>query len=64
MPLSVFKILELGEPEPPRVSLPLADRSVKYSRGVIQDVLVKVDKLYFPTDFIVHDKEDREYLSF
>jgi len=34
---------------------------IKYFRGVIEDVLVKVDKLYLPADFIIHDmKEDRK----
>jgi len=39
----------------------LVDRLVKYLRGMIEDVLVKVDKLYLPTDFIILDiKEDRK----
>ena len=43
------------------VSLQLADRSIKHPRGIIKDVLVKVDKLIFPADFIVLDmEEDRE----
>ena len=34
---------------------------MKHPRGVIEDVQVKVDKLIFPTDFIVLDiEEDRE----
>ncbi|KAF7814830.1 uncharacterized protein G2W53_028799 [Senna tora] len=38
-----------------------ADRSIAYPRGVIEDVLVKVDKFIFPADFIVLDyEEDRE----
>jgi len=61
MPLSVFRTLGLGEPKPTSVSLQLADRSIKYPRGVIKDVLVKVEKLYFLADFIVLDIEkDRE----
>jgi len=36
----------------------LADRSVKYPRGVIEDVLVKVNKLYLPVDFIILDIEE------
>jgi len=35
----------------------LADRSVKVPRGLIEDVLIKVDKFYFPMDFIVLDIE-------
>jgi len=45
------------------VSLQLADISIKYPRGVIEDVLVKVDKLYLPTEIIILDMEkDREVL--
>ena len=61
MPLSVFRTLGLGESKPTSVSLQLADRSIKYPRGVIEDVLVKVKKLYFLADFIILDmEEDRE----
>ncbi|KAL5578661.1 hypothetical protein UlMin_011103 [Ulmus minor] len=43
------------------ISLQLADRSIKHPRGIIEDVLVKVDKFIFPADFIVLDmEEDRE----
>ncbi|XP_075479313.1 uncharacterized protein LOC142520196 [Primulina tabacum] len=58
MPLSVLRKLGLGEPKPTRMSLQLADRSVKYPRGLIEDVLVKVDKFIFPVDFVVLDMEE------
>ncbi|XP_073271527.1 uncharacterized protein [Primulina huaijiensis] len=58
MPLSMFRKLGLGEPKPTRMSLQLADRSVKYPRGVIEDVLVKVDRFIFPADFVVLDMEE------
>jgi hypothetical protein len=35
------------------MTLQLADRLVKIPRAIIKDVLVKVDKFYFPMDFIV-----------
>ena len=35
----------------------LADRSVKIPKGIVEDVLVKVDKFYNPVDFVVHDTE-------
>ena len=61
MPLSIFKRLGLGEARPATVTLQLADRSLKHPRGVIEDILVKVDKFIFPTDFIVLDmEEDKE----
>ncbi|XP_073120537.1 uncharacterized protein [Henckelia pumila] len=58
MPFSVFRKLGMGEPKPTRVSLQLSDRSIKYPRGIIEDVLVKVDKFIFPVDFVVLDIEE------
>ncbi|XP_062114284.1 uncharacterized protein LOC133825341 [Humulus lupulus] len=52
------KRLGMGEARPTTVTLPLADRSVKHPRGIIEDVLVKVDKFIFPADFIVLDMEE------
>ena len=60
MALSVFRKLGLGEVKPTTISLQLADRFIKYPRGVIEDVLVKVDKFIFPTDFIVLDIDEDE----
>jgi hypothetical protein len=37
------------------MTLQLADRSVKIPRGIVEDVLIKVDKFYFLVDFIVLD---------
>ena len=53
MPLSMFRRLGLGEARPTTVTLQLADKSLKHPRGVIEDVLVKVDKFIFLSDFIV-----------
>ena len=36
----------------------MADRSLTYPRGVVEDVLVKVDKFIFPADFVVLDMEE------
>ncbi|XP_022855446.1 uncharacterized protein LOC111376705 [Olea europaea var. sylvestris] len=58
MPLSVFKKLGFGEVKPTTMTLQLADRSLTYPRGVIEDVLVKVDKFIFPADFVVLDMEE------
>ncbi|KAJ9535332.1 hypothetical protein OSB04_un001557 [Centaurea solstitialis] len=61
MPLSIFRKLGLGEVQPTNVILQLADRSIKYPYGVIEDVLVKVGKFYFPVDFFILDiDEDKE----
>ncbi|XP_073138829.1 uncharacterized protein [Henckelia pumila] len=58
MPYFIFRKLSLGEPKSTRMSLQLADSSIKYPRGIIEDVLVKVDKFIFPVDFVVLDMEE------
>ncbi|PNX93836.1 hypothetical protein L195_g016998, partial [Trifolium pratense] len=60
MPLSVFRKLGLQEPTPTNISLQLADRSIAHPRGIVEDVLVKVDKFIFPADFVVLDMEEDE----
>jgi hypothetical protein len=57
IPYSVYLQLGLGELKPTMVTLQLADRSMKRPWGIIEDVLIKVDKFYFPIDFIVIDTE-------
>ncbi|XP_062093845.1 uncharacterized protein LOC133799874 [Humulus lupulus] len=61
MPMSIFKKLGIREERLTTFTLQLADRSMVYPEGKIEDVLVKVDKFIFPADFIILDYEkDRE----
>ena len=60
LPYLVFQNLNLGELKPTSVILLLADRSVKLPRGIIEDVLVQVDKFIYPVDFIVLDTQPIE----
>ena len=57
LPYSVYKQLGLGELKPTNITLSLVDRSVKIPKGIVEDVLVKVDKFYYPVDFVVLDTE-------
>ena len=57
LPYSVYKQLGLGELKPTTITLSLADKSVKIPKGIVEDVLVKVDKFYYPVDFVVLDIE-------
>ena len=57
LPYSVYKQLGLGELKPTSITLSLADRLVKIPRGMIKDVLVQVDKFYYPVDFFVLDTD-------
>ena len=56
-PYSMYKQLGLGELKPTNITLSLADRSVKIPKGIVEDVLVKVDNFYYPVDFVVLDTE-------
>ena len=58
MPLSILQKLGLDEPKPTNVSLQLVDRSITYPRGILEDVLVKVNKFIFPVNFIILDMEE------
>ncbi|KAM6547440.1 hypothetical protein CsatB_019116 [Cannabis sativa] len=57
MPYSVYSQLGLGEMKPTSVVLQLADRSIKKPRGIVEDVLVQIEKFYYPVDFLVLDTQ-------
>ena len=60
MPLSIFNKLGLGDVKATNMTLQLVDHSIKRPYGVVEDVLVKVDKFIFPVDFVILEfKEDR-----
>ena len=61
MPYSVFEKLGMGKVKPIHVALQLADRSVKYLRGVLKDVLVKVENFYFPIDFVILEFSEKSF---
>nr|KYP71171.1 Auxin response factor 4 [Cajanus cajan] len=58
MPLSMLQRIGDLEVKPTRMILQLADRSVKYAHGIVKDVLVKVDRFLFPSNFVVMDIEE------
>ena len=57
LPYSVYKQSGLGELKPTNITLSLADRSMKILKGIVEDVLVKVNKFYYPVDFVILDTE-------
>ena len=57
LPYSMYKQLGLGELKHTSITLSLADRSIKIPKGTIEDVLIQVDKFYYPVDFVVLDTE-------
>ncbi|XP_076885036.1 uncharacterized protein LOC143534424 [Bidens hawaiensis] len=40
------------------MSIQLADRSVKFPRGIVENMLVKIDKFVFPVDFVILDMDE------
>jgi len=60
LPLSMMNKIGYGEPKPTRMTLALADRSISYPFGVLEDVLVKVNELVFLADFVILDMVEDE----
>ena len=52
---SIYLQLGLGKLKPTHVELQLTDRSIRKPKGIIEDVLVQIDKLYYLVDFLVLD---------
>ncbi|XP_070032206.1 uncharacterized protein [Nicotiana tomentosiformis] len=59
IPLSIYKKLEkeIGEIRSEPISLQLVDKTTLISEGIVEDVLVRVDKFVFPVNFIVVNME-------
>ncbi|GJZ47808.1 hypothetical protein Tco_0601640 [Tanacetum coccineum] len=55
MPLLTYLNLGLGKLAHTRLTVELADRTVKYPKGITKNVLVGIGKFVFPVDFIIHD---------
>ncbi|XP_016166276.1 uncharacterized protein LOC107608980 [Arachis ipaensis] len=58
MPLIMLKKMMIEELKPTRMSLQLADRSIKIPNGVVENLLVKVGNFIFPADFVVLDMDE------
>ncbi|GJU22277.1 putative reverse transcriptase domain-containing protein [Tanacetum coccineum] len=55
MPLSTYLNLGLGELAHTNLIVELANRTVKYPKGIVENVLVEIGKFVFPVDFIILD---------
>ncbi|KAJ9139768.1 hypothetical protein P3X46_030472 [Hevea brasiliensis] len=58
MPLSIYEKMKIGEMKPTTISLQLADRSIKFPIGVVENVPLKVGKIFIPVDFVVLEMEE------
>ncbi|CAN6721003.1 unnamed protein product [Malus baccata var. baccata] len=63
MPYSVYESLNLGDLKETKVVIQLADRSNRYPKGLLEDVLVQVNELIFPADFFVLEMEHDPMLT-
>ena len=60
MSLTMLENIGNLEVKPTKMQFQLADITVKYLYGVMEDVLVKVDKFIFPVDFVIMDMKENE----
>ncbi|GKE97795.1 hypothetical protein Tco_0021146, partial [Tanacetum coccineum] len=58
MPLSTYLNLGLGELAHTKLTVELADKTVKYPKGIVENVLVGIGKFVFPIDFIILDMHE------
>ena len=61
MPFSFYENLDLREMRPTTIYLQLADRSVKYPVGILEDVPIKVGDLYVPVDFVILEMQEKAF---
>nr|GEW76614.1 hypothetical protein [Tanacetum cinerariifolium] len=54
-PLSTYLNLGLGEFAHTKLTVKLADRTVKYPKGIAKNVLVEIGKFVLPVDFVILD---------
>ncbi|XP_066361175.1 uncharacterized protein [Miscanthus floridulus] len=57
MPKAIFNKLNLTQLMPTPMMLQLADSMVRYSVGIVEDILMKIQDCYIPIDFMVLDME-------
>ncbi|GJS00933.1 ribonuclease H-like domain-containing protein [Tanacetum coccineum] len=55
IPFSTYTNLGLGILSHTRLTIELADRTIKQPRGIAENVLVRIGKFIFPIDFIILD---------
>ena len=58
LPLSLLKRIGIGELKPTEMELKIADRSTMKLVGFVEDIPVKIEGIYIPTDFVVVDIEE------
>nr|XP_027072039.1 uncharacterized protein LOC113696853 [Coffea arabica] len=62
IPLTEARQWGLNEVKRTNITLQLVDRSIRYPLGVLENVLIKVQKFIIPVDFVVLDMEEDVYM--
>ncbi|GJW03316.1 ribonuclease H-like domain-containing protein [Tanacetum coccineum] len=55
MPFSMYKHLGMGKLEPISMVIKMADNTKSIPKGIVKNLLIKIDKFIFPVDFILLD---------
>ncbi|GKB22639.1 zinc knuckle CX2CX4HX4C containing protein [Tanacetum coccineum] len=55
MPLSMYKCLGIGKLEPINMVIEMADNTKCTPKGIVENLLIKIDKFIFPVDFVILD---------
>ncbi|XP_071917169.1 uncharacterized protein [Coffea arabica] len=58
IPLTVTRQLGLKELKHTNIFLQLADKSIRHSMSILENVLIKVQKFIIPVDFVILDMEE------
>ena len=58
MPYSIYKRLDIGELKPINMCLSMADKSITYPLGILENVPTKVGKFIILADFLVLEMEE------
>ena len=51
----LFEKFNLGELRPTPIVLALGNQSLRYSKGLVEDVIINIEGCYFPPDFFIFD---------
>ena len=63
LPKAVFDRYYVGELQPFFIELCLAVGSVWKHHGIVEDVIVRIERCYFPVDFLIVDMKITKELS-
>ncbi|XP_072071907.1 uncharacterized protein [Arachis hypogaea] len=58
IPLSLMKKLQIHELKATQIALQMADKSIKQALGIMENVLVRVEKIFPPANFVILDMEE------